>query len=99
MPGAGSTVIREVATKMKAFAGAIAVVVGLTAIAACGGSGGQSMACSRYIACVVKFVGSSASLDSTYGPSGTCWMDPQTSESCNTRCKMALAAFPGDAGC
>ena len=65
----------------------------------CSGGGGQSVECSRYLACVAKLSGSSASLDSTYGANGSCWVDTRMAETCTTKCKTALAAFPSDAGC
>jgi hypothetical protein len=82
----------------RVFVGAL-IAAGLLAMGACTGGGGQTSDCNRYIACVVKLGGSSASLDSKYGPEGTCWMDSAMAESCEKYCKSALAAFPGDAGC
>ncbi len=84
-------------TNTKRIAAGLFCLVGL--LIACGGGNGQSMNCGRYLACVAKFTGSSASLDSTYGQSGTCWMDTRAAESCDIKCKMSLAAFPSDAGC
>lgn len=58
------------------------------------------MECNEYLACVVKLGGSSASLDSKYGPNGTCWMDSAESETCNKFCRTALAAIAaGPDGC
>lgn len=75
----------------------LVVLTGL-ALNACGGGGGPTMDCTRYLACVAKLTGSSASLDSQYGREGTCWMDTRMAETCDGRCKMSLAAI-GDAGC
>lgn len=64
----------------------------------CGG-GGQSPECKRYVDCVAKLAGSSASVESTYGTDGSCWADPSLSDGCTKKCKTALLAFPADAGC
>lgn len=64
----------------------------------CGGAG-QSAECKQYVDCVAKLSGSSASVDSTYGPQGSCWMETGTAEGCTKQCKTALAGFPADAGC
>lgn len=78
--------------------GAVLAAAGLLAVA-CGGGSGQSSECSRYLSCVAAFGGSTASLDSTYGAAGSCWVDTASATKCTTYCKSALAAFPGDAGC
>ena len=80
---------------------AVGVLAGLALLAmgACSGGGGQTSDCTRYLSCVVAFGGSTASLDSQYGPDGTCWADTATAEKCTKYCKSAVAAFPADAGC
>jgi len=86
----------EAFTKMRAIA--VAVVMA-AALVGCTGGSSTMMECDRYLACVVKLGGSTASLESTYGVNGTCWEDPAEAEKCSVRCKMAVAAFPTDAGC
>ena len=82
----------------KRVLGAAVAVAGLLAVA-CGGGSGQSTECSRYLSCVTALGGSTASLDSTYGASGSCWVDSPAAAKCTSYCKSALAAFPSDAGC
>ncbi len=86
-------------TNSKRIVGAVLLALGLGAGAACSGGNGQSMECGQYLGCVVKFSGTSASLDSKYGTNGTCWTDSAQAEVCSKFCRTALAAFPGDAGC
>ncbi len=76
-----------------------AVVVVAAALVGCTGGGNTTAACDRYLGCVVALGGSTASLDSTYGPNGKCWEDPAEAEKCSKYCKSAVAAFPSDAGC
>ena len=71
------------------------MALGMTA---CGG-GGQSPECKKYVECVAKLSGSSASVDSTYGPDGSCWADPTMADSCTKKCKTAVAAFPAGSDC
>jgi hypothetical protein len=81
---------------IKRICGVVVIALGL---AGCSGGGGQTMECTRYLACVQAVGGSAASLDSTYGPNGTCWEDTAEADKCTVKCKAALAAFPSDAGC
>ena len=63
----------------------------------------QSAACRDFITCFNLTGGTSGSLDSTYGPKGTCWTSNQNVvNACTEACTSALASekvsFP-DAGC
>lgn len=75
---------------------AMALVAG--ALVGCGGNG-QSPECKRYVDCVAKLAGSSASVESTYGADGSCWSDQAAADACTKKCKTALAAFPAGSGC
>jgi len=86
-------------TNAKRIVAAGLIALGLLALTGCGGGSGQTVNCTRYLDCVVKLGGSSASLDSKFGPAGTCWMDSASADACDKQCKTSLAAFPGDAGC
>ena len=79
---------------MKAFVWAAVVVV----LAGCGG-GGQTAECKRYVDCVSKVLGSSASVEAKYGVDGSCWSDPAAGETCTKQCKNAVAAIPSEHGC
>ena len=80
------------------------LAVGLAGVlaVACGGGGGQSQDCKDYLACAEKTGTGSTSLTDTYGPSGTCWTNTTSAESCTSACKSALSSlktgYP-DAGC
>jgi len=72
---------------------------------ACGGGISQSQDCKDYITCYEKTPGATkGSLDSTYGPMGTCWSTgvQATADSCTSTCKSEISTlktdFP-DAGC
>jgi hypothetical protein len=72
-----------------------------------GGSGNpdgglsQSTACADYLACAYATGAQAGSLDSTYGPAGTCWTNQTVADSCTSACTSALgelgSLFP-DAG-
>jgi hypothetical protein len=88
------------------------VTVVLLGCAACGPSDrvclghpcpAQTQPCKDYVNCFVKTGGARATLDSTYGPMGTCWSTTAAAvQACNDACASALpslkTAFP-DAGC
>lgn len=65
---------------------------------------GESFACTAFVSCYERTGGTVGSLDSTYGPKGTCWRatSPSVAESCTAACASALSSlrsqFP-DAGC
>lgn len=70
---------------------------------ACGGGPTQSPECKAYVTCYEATGGTKGSLDSSYGPMGTCWTTTTAAaDSCTSACKTALAslqsAYP-DAGC
>ena len=87
----------------------LGVVAGLSliAIAACGGGGGQSDDCKKYVTCINKISpGTSSSIDGTYGTSGTCWSTgvATVADACTVTCKSANDAYKSsgtgaDAGC
>lgn len=59
--------------------------------------------CSRYVACFEMTGGTKGSLDTTYGPMGSCWTTTDAAaEACEVACKTALPSlreeYP-DAGC
>ncbi len=61
---------------------------------ACGGSVSQSAACQKYVSCYVASGGTAGSLDSSYGPNGTCWTAGQaTATACTDACVQASAAL------
>lgn len=67
------------------------------------GCPGQSAACKSYVDCFARTGGDATSLDSTYGPNGTCWTINQAAaasctEACASAVKSLQAAFPA-AGC
>ena len=71
-----------------------------------GGSSGavsQSTACRNYIACYEKTGGTRGVLDSTYGPSGSCWDGSSTAQACTNACISGNDSFRSgigaDAGC
>ena len=63
----------------------------------------QAPDCRSYLTCYERTGGTVGSLDSTYGPNGTCWSNGSaTQTACADACKSALSsirtAYP-DAGC
>lgn len=63
----------------------------------------QSQSCKDYVDCFVATGGTRGSLDTSYGPRGTCWtVNQAVVDSCSSACASALLmlkmAFP-DAGC
>ena len=69
----------------------------------CTGYSMQSQQCRSYIACYERTGGAVGSLDSSYGPSGTCWTtSAAAAQACTNACGQALpalkSAYP-DAGC
>jgi hypothetical protein len=87
--------------KMSVVLGAVSIL----AAVACGSSGsGQSQDCKDYVACSYKTGVTSGSLDSSYGPNGSCWTTTSTGDSCTAACKSANDSFKStglgaDAGC
>lgn len=67
-------------------------------LAGCGG-GGQTPECKRFVECVAKTLGSSASAEAKFGMDGSCWSDPVEGEKCTKQCKDALASVPSELGC
>ncbi len=67
-------------------------------LAGCGGSS-QSTECKRYVDCVAKLAGSSASVEAKFGVDGSCWSDPAEGEKCTKQCKESLASIPSELGC
>ena len=63
----------------------------------------QSAQCKTYVACYLATGGTPGSLDSTYGPNGTCWTSSAAAtEACTASCASQIRflrqGFP-DAGC
>ena len=68
----------------------MALVVVATAV----GCGGQSAICKKYEDCTNAVVpGSFDSLNSTYGPSGSCWNNSTTADACSSACQEAVNAL------
>ncbi len=80
--------------------GALAAVV--LAGCNCGAAVPQAQECKDYIACFERTGGAKGSIDSSYGPMGTCWTLAMDGLSCASNCTIALnaarATYP-DAGC
>lgn len=66
-----------------------------------GRTNGQTAACKAFVACFEKTNGGSGggsvgSLDSTFGPEGTCWnSSPAAVDACNSSCLQALSSMSG----
>jgi len=69
--------------------GAVAVLF----MVGCGPS--QSAECKKYLACSEAVTaGSTSSLTSSYGPTGTCWTTSTASaDACTAACKTALSSL------
>jgi hypothetical protein len=64
------------------------------AMVACGSSISQSTDCSNYVACYDKAMGTTGTMDSTYGKTGTCWTTTQASaDACTAACKSAMSTM------
>jgi len=54
----------------------------------------QSSTCKKLIACYDAVSGTTGTLDSSYGPNGTCWSTTQaTADACTSACSSALSSY------
>ena len=70
------------------------LVLGAVAALSLVACGGQSAECKKMIECYnAQTSGSGDALNSTYGPSGTCWTtSAATAQTCTDACKAYLAS-------
>lgn len=63
---------------------------------------GQSQACAKYVACYLRTGGTPGVLDSSYGPSGSCWTTTLAArDACTAACTSSVRSLQMayDAGC
>jgi hypothetical protein len=77
----------------------------MLALLACGPNDpGEPQYCKDFVACSYKTGVDAGSLDSTFGPNGSCWQTLTTSSSCYAACQSGDDNFKAtgvaaDAGC
>jgi hypothetical protein len=85
-------------------------LAGVLVLVACGSGvchdtgAAQCQDCKDFVACSYKAGATPGSLDSTYGPNGSCWMNSTTSDNCTAACMNGNHQFQSngvgaDAGC
>jgi hypothetical protein len=80
-------------------------LVGVLALLACEPGGYEDgQYCKDYVACAYKTGALPGSLDSTFGPNGSCWVTSKSADSCTVVCKSITIEYKSDgvgadAGC